>query len=200
MDDLADPKAMLRRYLQDARDSLVWKVEGLDERAVRLPRTPTGTSLLGIVKHCANVEIGYFGDTFGRQWPYAESPGYVPMEAYDADPHADWYPDPETPAAAIVSFYRKVWDFADQTIESLDLDAPGQVPWWPADRRAVTLRRVMLHVTDDLTRHAGQADILRELADGAVGLTPDRPNIDERTDWAAHVARLTAAAEQFGVR
>ena len=61
--DLLDQKAALHHYLQEARDALLWKVEGLAERDLRLPRTPTGTNLLGIVRHVANVEIGYFGPT-----------------------------------------------------------------------------------------------------------------------------------------
>jgi hypothetical protein len=66
------PKADLHRYLQAARDALLWKLDGLGERDLRLPRTPTGTNLIGIVKHMANVEIGYFADTFGREWPTPE--------------------------------------------------------------------------------------------------------------------------------
>jgi hypothetical protein len=69
MSDLKEPKAALRHYLQSNRDALLWKLDGLGERDLRTPRTPTGTNLIGIVKHMANVEIGYFADTFGREWP-----------------------------------------------------------------------------------------------------------------------------------
>src|ERR1035437_6585243 len=61
-----DPKADFHRYLQDARDALLWKLDGLGEYDVRRPLVPTGTSLLGLVKHVAGIELGYFGDTFGR--------------------------------------------------------------------------------------------------------------------------------------
>jgi hypothetical protein len=61
MTDLADPKTTLHRYLQAARDALVGRLNGLSEREARLPRTPTGNSLLGVLKHCLNVEVGYFG-------------------------------------------------------------------------------------------------------------------------------------------
>ena len=60
------PKDTLIHYLQGARDAIVWKVEGLSEYDARRPLTPTGTNLLGLVKHLASVELGYFGDTFGR--------------------------------------------------------------------------------------------------------------------------------------
>jgi Protein of unknown function (DUF664) len=61
-----DPKADLRRYLQQERDALLWKLEGLSEYDIRRPMVPTGTNLLGLVKHVAFVEFGYFGDTLGR--------------------------------------------------------------------------------------------------------------------------------------
>ena len=64
-----DPKDVLKDYLQGARDTLTWKLEGLSERNQRLPRTPTGMNLLGIVKHALNTEVVYFGPTFGREWP-----------------------------------------------------------------------------------------------------------------------------------
>ena len=62
----SDQKADLRRYLQDAREALLRKLDGLSEYDVRRPLAPTGTNLLGLVKHLAGIELGYFGDTFGR--------------------------------------------------------------------------------------------------------------------------------------
>ena len=61
-----DGKADLRRYLQEAREALLWKLDGLSEYDIRRPLVATGTNLLGLVKHQAGVEMGYFGDTFGR--------------------------------------------------------------------------------------------------------------------------------------
>lgn len=62
----SDAKADLRLYLQDARDALLWKLEGLSEYDIRRPMTPTGTNLLGLVKHLTGAEAAYFGETFGR--------------------------------------------------------------------------------------------------------------------------------------
>jgi hypothetical protein len=67
-----DAKADLQRYLQVAREALLWKLEGLSEYDVRGPLTPTGTNLLGLVKHLAYVEMGYFGVTFGRPVEHAQ--------------------------------------------------------------------------------------------------------------------------------
>src|SRR4051794_18051647 len=77
-------KTHLRRYLGTAREALLWKLNGLSEYDIRRPLTPTGTNLLGLVKHSAGVEGGYFGDVFGR--PYDEP---LPWMAEDAEPNAD---------------------------------------------------------------------------------------------------------------
>lgn len=192
MNDLTQPKAALRHYLQTNREALLWKMENLGDRDLRMPRTPTGTNLIGIVKHVANVEIGYFGDTFGRAWPTPEE--RVTEEDYDKDPQADWYATESETCDGIIDLYRRVWTFADRTIEELPLDAPGRVPWWSEDRNHVTLARIMVHVLVDLTRHVGQADILREQVDGAVGLRPGASNVPDQQDWPAYVAKLTALA------
>src|SRR5690242_2092534 len=132
MTDYNDPKTFLKLYLQRTRDALVWKLEGLDERAVRMPHTPTGTNLIGVIKHAANIEVGYFGDTFGRRWPTPEE--LVSLERYDTDPQADFYATAEETAGGIVDLYRRVWAFADATIDELPLDTVGRVPWWSAER------------------------------------------------------------------
>jgi hypothetical protein len=194
MSDLTEPKNALREYLQDQRDALLWKLDGLGERDLRMPRTPTGTNLIGIVKHMANVEIGYFGDTFGREWPTPEE--RIAAEMYELDPQADWYATAGETCDGIVDLYRRVWAFADTTIEELPLDALGQVPWWPADRNSVSLERIIVHVIVDLSRHVGHADILREGIDGAAGLLVDATNLPEH-DWPAYVAKLTALAERY---
>jgi uncharacterized damage-inducible protein DinB len=194
--DLLDPKAALQHYLQASRDALLWKLDGLGERDLRLPRTPTGTNLLGIVRHVANVEIGYFGPTFGREWPEPDHPLVVTDEDYDADPQADWWVPAEISAADVADFYRAVAAFADATIADLPLDAVGAVAWWPEERREVSLHRIIVHVIADTTRHAGHADILREGIDGAAGLTVASTNLPE-VDWPSYVDRLTQVADRF---
>ena len=193
---LLDAKTALQLYLQEAREAILWKLEGLGERDLRLPRTPTGTNLLGIVRHVANVEIDYFGPTFGREWPDPDHPLRVGDEAASADPQADWWVPADVSAAEVVDFYRQVWAFSDATIADLPLDARGAVAWWPADHRDVSLVRVIVHVIADTTRHAGHADILREAVDGAAGMGVSSTNIPD-LDWAAYTSRLTAVAEEF---
>ena len=119
----ADPKDVLTRYLQDARDALMWKLEGLSEREQRMPRTPTGTNLLGIVKHALHVEVVYFGTTFGREWP---TPDEL-VGDLETDPQADWYATAAESAAGLVDLYARVQHFADETVDTLPLDAVGHV-------------------------------------------------------------------------
>jgi uncharacterized damage-inducible protein DinB len=189
------PKADLQRYLQTAREALLWKLDGLSEYDVRRPLTPTGTNLLGLVKHVASVELGYFGDTFGR--PSGEP---LPWFAPGAEPNADMWATADESREQIAALYRRVWAHSDATIEALPLDAVGHVPWWPADRSEVTLHRILVHVIAETDRHAGHADIVRELIDGAVGLRADNDNMapGDQAWWADYRDRLERVAREAG--
>jgi hypothetical protein len=195
MADLGDPKAALHHYLKATRDDLIWKLDGLSEREARLPRTATGNNLLGVVKHCLNIEAGYFGPTFGREFPTPED--LVPMTAYADDPQADWYAGEGETKDGLIGLYRRVAVFADETIEQLPLAAPGEVPWWRPGGRGVTLHRIIIHVTCDLARHAGHADIMREQHDGAIGWQRQNTGISQDYDWPAYVTKLTKLADRF---
>jgi len=186
-----DPKADLRRYLQDARDALLWKLEGLSEYDIRRPLVATGTNLLGLVKHQAGVEMGYFGDTFGRPCP-----DELPWD--ESDPNSDMFAAPGESREFITGLYRRAWVHADETIELLPLYAIGHVPWWPADKNEVTLHHILVRVATETSRHAGHADIVRELIDGAAGLTPDRPNLPpgDQASWQAYRDRVERAAQE----
>lgn len=186
----SDVKATLHRYLKLERESLVEKLAGLTERQARWPMTPTGTNLLGLLKHLAFVELGYFGDTFGR--PHGET-----MPDVDTDPNADFTVGLDESLEDIVALYRRAWAHSDATIEALDLDSPGRVPWWRPGSQDVQLERILVHVTTETARHAGHADIVRELTDGGTGLFGAGNNIPEETDWAEHVARLKGLADHF---
>jgi uncharacterized damage-inducible protein DinB len=184
-------KADLAYYLQRAREDLLWKLDGASEYDARRPLTPTGTNLLGLVKHVAGVEAGYLGDVFGR--PFPES---LPWLDEDAEPNADQWATAEERREDVVALYRRVWGHSDATIEALDLGATGTVPWWPEERRHPTLHRVLVHLTAETHRHAGHADIVRELADGSVGMRQVNDNMAE-VDWPGYVQRLQEVADRF---
>jgi hypothetical protein len=188
MDD-AVAKQYLHGDLQEAREDVLWKLDGLSEYDIRRPLTSTGTNLLGLVKHLSNTEARYFGDVFGR--PFQER---LPWWDDDADFGADKWVTPEESRAEIVDRYRAACAHADDTIDALDLEAPGNVPWWP--RPDVKLFNVMVHVLIETNRHAGHADILREQLDGAVGGHPKSDTSHERGTafWAAYRAKIENAA------
>jgi hypothetical protein len=187
-----DPKADLHRYLQAGREALLWKLDGLGEYDVRRPIVPTGTNLLGLVKHVATVEAGYFGATFGRPFPEQ-----LPWDAEDAEPNADMWATPQESREQITGLYRRVWEHSDATIETLGLDEVGRVPWWPEERSRAPLHRILVHMIAETHRHAGHADIVRELVDGAAGLRPGNENLPEGDQawWQAYRNQVQEAAE-----
>jgi len=192
--EVSEPKDDLHRYLRIARAALLWKMDGLSDYDIRRPLVPTGTNLLGLVKHLASVELGYFGDTFGR--PHHES---VPWFDDGAEPNADMWAAPDESRDDIIDLYRRASAYSDATIEALALDATGQVPWWPANRREVTLHRILVHVLAETNRHAGHADIVRELIDGSAGLGDGNSNLPDADHewWRSYRDRLDAAASRF---
>jgi Protein of unknown function (DUF664) len=181
------PKEDLRRYLQQGRDVMLWKLDGASEYDIRRPLVPTGTNLLGLVKHLAFVEFGYFGDTFGRP-----SPDQLAWS--EDDPMSDLFATGDETRDQVTGLYRKAWAHSDATIEALPLDAPGRVAHWPAERAGVTLHQILVHVIVDSQRHAGHADILREQLDGAAGLRAEVDNLPPGVSWPDHRARVERAA------
>lgn len=194
MGELTDPKSVLTHYLQRQREALVWKLDGLTERQARTPLTPTGTNLLGLVKHVANVEYGYFGEVFGRP---AADPMLVDFAT--ADDNDDFWARADERMEDVIAFYRRAWAHADATIAALPLDAVGTVPWWREERRHPTLHTVLVHHIQELARHAGHADIVRELIDSQVGIGPALTNVPDHDAewWAAYTAKLRAIADSF---
>ena len=192
----SDPKADLQRCLQDGREALLWKLDGLLEYDIRRrPKVPTGTNLLGLVKHVASVEEGYFGATFGR--PFEEP---LPWLEDGAEPNADMWATGDESPEQIVGLYHHAWAHSDATIDTLALDAIGHVPWWRDDRSEVTLHRILVHMIAETHRHAGHADIVRELVDGAVGLRDGNDNMapGHQGWWLSYRRRLEQVAREVG--
>ncbi|MFF7361701.1 DUF664 domain-containing protein [Streptomyces sp. NPDC008125] len=190
----SQPKDDLQSYLQEARDTLLLKLEGVSDYDARRPLTPTGTNLLGLVKHLSGVELGYFGETFGR-------PSDEPFPWLDegAEDNADMWATEEESREEVVARYRRAWQHSDATIAALPLDALGTVPWWSEANREVTLHKVLVHVTSETHRHAGHADIVREFIDGEVGYRSQGDNLPDgdATWWKRYVDRLERTARAF---
>jgi len=177
------------------REALLWKLDGLSDYDIRRPLTPTGTNLLGLIKHVASMELGYFGDTFGR--PSGEP---LPWLQADAEPNADMWATAGESREQITGLYRRAQAHSDATIAALALDATGHVPWWPGEHGEVTLHRILAHMIAETSRHAGHADIVRELIDGAAGLRDGNDNMapGDQAWWENYRSRLERVARQAG--
>ncbi len=188
---VATPIETLVHYLQTLHDAVLWKLDGLSEYDARRPLTPTGTNVLGVIKHLAYVEAGYFGDTFGRPFP---EPTY-PEDLDAMDPNIDLWATADESRDDIVGLYQRSWAHAQETIAAGDIDTLGRVPWWPEERNPVTLHQILVHMAVETARHAGQIDIVRELIDDSVGMRPDATNMPtDDYDWAAYVDQVQRAA------
>ncbi|MHA6763375.1 DinB family protein [Streptacidiphilus sp. PAMC 29251] len=158
-------KESLYTALDRHRDILVWKLEGLDDAQLRKPLVPSGTTMLGLLKHMAAVEYGWFCQPFGRE----TEPKVVDLEErFDADPEVEWRVEPDESTADILAFYARARAAADLVIEATDLETTGV-----SGGRTVSMRWVLIHMVEEVARHAGHLDILRELTDGAAGDFPE---------------------------
>ncbi|HEY3873402.1 MAG TPA: DinB family protein [Actinocrinis sp.] len=192
-----DAKPTLHRYLKAGRQGLLSKLDGLGEYDARRPLTRTGTNLLGLVKHLAGVESEYFGAVFGR--PFGEQ---LPWPAEGAEANADMWATADESREQITGLYRRAAAHSDATIEALDLDATGRVPWWPEERNPVTLHQVLIHMIAETDHHAGHADIVRELVDGTAGLRGENNGLPPGDEdwWQSYRDRVEQAAQQAAKR
>jgi hypothetical protein len=185
-------KPALHHYLKRGREVLTWKLDGLGEYDIRRPMTPTGTNLLGLVKHEAGAESAYFGAVFGR--PFGEP---LPWDR-SGDPNSDMFATAAESRAGILGLAARIWAHADETIAALEPDAVGRVPWWPEERAVVSLAQILAHMATEAHRHAGHADIIRELIDSSAG---HRPGVTSMPDsdaawWQRYYDKVEAAARQ----
>ena len=183
-------KEILRDKLREGRAALLSRLDGLGEYDLRRPLTPTGTNLLGLVKHLAGLEYGYLGESLGRPGPET-LPWVEDGSIWDG---ADMWAQPGESSGYLIGLYHRACEHADKVIDELDLDAPARVAHWPEDRRGTTLGFLLVRMAAETAQHAGHADIVRELIDGRGG--PDHDMLDDGS-WRAYVARIAAAAETF---
>ena len=194
-----DPPPALRRYLQEAREALLWKLEGLSDYDIRRPMTPTGTNLLGLVKHCAAGECVYFGRVHGR--PFPDEGDLDWHEGDETELSGHMYATQAESRDRVTDFYRRAWAHSDATIEALPLDSRVTVAWWPDGHRDPTLSTLLVHMIQETARHAGHADIIRESIDGAAGVGEggsDLPAESGAAAWKQHYAKLEDMARAVG--
>ena len=150
-------KDIMQVSMDRHRDAILWKVEGLNDEQLRTSPVPSGSTILGLVKHLAAVEYGWFCETFGVETE--------PLPFDENDEDADLRVEPGESTEEILAFYARARAAADEVIATRDLDTHGRA--WEGD--AVSLRWVLVHMIEETARHAGHIDVLRELIDGKTG-------------------------------
>jgi uncharacterized damage-inducible protein DinB len=161
---VTDERDALLAYLAHERDMLRTTAYGLTDEQARLTPTPSALSIGGLIKHVAQVEAAWIDDVLQR-----------PPSAVDGADDAEGFrlgPD-ETLEGALAA-YAEVAAETERVIASIaDLGqavpVPKDVPWFPKDVEAWSVRWVLLHLIQETARHAGHADIVREAIDGATG-------------------------------
>jgi hypothetical protein len=177
----------LQKYLQGARDDVVTSLDGLSEYDVRRPLVPSGTNLLGLVKHLVGIELGYLGTCVGRTPPIV-----LPWEADGSVwESADMWATADQSRDHLVGLYRTAWAHSDESLASVPLDAPASVPWWPEEHRTTTFGHLVVRVVAETAQHAGHCDLVRELIDGRSG----RDAHDDAW-WAAYLQKIRDAADR----
>ena len=183
-------KAELQRYLQNTRTLMLAKLDGLSEYDRRRPMVPSGTNLLGLVKHLVGIEYVYLGTSVGRP-PAKLLPWEEDGSVWEG---ADMWALPSEPSEYIMGLYRDACAHSDRSIAELELDAPAEVPHWPEGGRSTTFGALLVRVVDETAHHAGHADIVRELIDGQGG--SDHDLLDE-AQWTEFYAKIQQAADSF---
>ena len=178
-------------YLQECRHQVLTSVDGLSEYELRRPMTPTGTNLLGVVKHLIGIEAGYLGACLDR--PFDRPLPWIDDDA--TGPNRDMWATADESAGYLVDLYRRACDHSDAVLAELGLAASASVPWWPKGSRSTTAEALLSRVLKDTAMHAGQLQILRELVDGRAGA--DREDAGDDAWWSDYTQRLELLARRF---
>lgn len=156
----ADERTTLTAFLAWQRATLAGKCEGLSAEQLRQCAVPPSTlSLLGLVRHLADVELAWFRERMNGE-------AVQPLYSTDAEPDGDFDNLDSADVDTVFASWREQCARADEIIAKLDLSATGRVA---QTGRIVSLRWVLVHMIDEYSRHNGHADLLRQTIDGAVG-------------------------------
>jgi uncharacterized damage-inducible protein DinB len=149
----------LTAFLDKQRDTLVRKIEGVSDADARATPTASSMSLLGILKHCALWERRWFqavvaGRTFPGEWPEVKSRNTETFVIGPDDTVLYW-----------LAYYHDQVGESRRIVADRDLDTPCAQPGYSD----INARWVVMHMIEEVARHAGHADIIRETIDGSTG-------------------------------
>jgi len=160
-------RGALDAFLEAQRRSVLAIVDGLDERDMRRSVVPSGWTPLGMIEHLGHAERFWFTQVItGTAHPLGDWPG---AEAEPEDgPFAT-----SRPVREVLAFYREQMVRSDEILAGTPLDSrpAGHIPLDMTDNLH-TVRDIVLHMIEEVARHAGHLDIARELLDGQTGLGP----------------------------
>ncbi|MFF7636840.1 DinB family protein [Kitasatospora sp. NPDC008050] len=157
----ATEATMLAAWLDFHRKTLALKTSGLTDEQLRLRSvTPSSLSLLGLVRHLAEVEHYWYQVILLDGDP-------TPLYCTDEDRDLDFNGVDRADPAADFAIWRREVELADQAVAGLSLDTVAAVQ--QKGRERVTLRWIQVHLIEEYARHNGHADLLREAIDGATG-------------------------------
>lgn len=155
-----DEKTMLSAFLDRYRETIIWKLDGLSTEQASRRLVPSATTLLGVVKHLAYVERWWF------QMNFAGDPVSFPWPEDEPDQDIDFRISSTDTIDSITALYQREIERSRQVVAAATIDEMGKGVDKVEPR---SLRWIMIHMIDETARHAGHADILRELTDGAIG-------------------------------
>lgn len=149
-------RAQLQWFLTMQRDLILWKVDGLDDEQLQTPHPPSTLTLIGLVKHLTRVE---------RSWLQEDLLG--PENVLLPHPNDKWHLEPGETCQGIIDDYVAAVRDSDRITAGISLDSALADPH--PMQQGVTLRWALFHMIEEVARHVGQADLIREAIDGAVG-------------------------------
>jgi hypothetical protein len=150
---------LLLAYIQQQRDGLRNAAYGLTEEQIRVAPAASSLTIGGLIKHVTATERGWVADILQR--PSSQDP-----ERYGDD----FKVGPDDTLAGLLADLDRAAAETEAAVAGLELSHPVPVPdapWFPKDVEAWTVRWVLLHLVEEIARHAGHADIIRESIDGA---------------------------------
>lgn len=161
---LSDERELLLAYLAQQRDGIRNAAYGLTDDQARLAPAAGTLTIGGLVKHAIDMERGWI-DTVLQRRPE------VNLQEAQSEYEANFRLAPDETLAGVLASWDDVAKETEAGISALELDhpvpVPQGVPWFPDDVEAWSVRWVLLHLVEELARHAGHADIVRESIDGA---------------------------------
>jgi hypothetical protein len=148
----AGEKQTLLEFLEYLRESVILKLEGVTDDDARRPGVPSGTSLMGLVKHLTTVEIAWFQHGFA---------------GLDVEIPDDRVSDMDTSRTVAAAYREAIAASNEIVVGCADLDERSKREF--VAPHAMSMRWLLVHMVEETGRHAGHADILREQTDGVVG-------------------------------